>query len=72
MKSFIYKLSSAMAAVALTLTFAACSGVEGGPVLPKIAVTIVPQADFVKAVCGDNFDVVTLIPPGYSPESYEP
>ncbi len=37
-----------------------------------IAVTIVPQATFVKAVCGDSFEIVTLIPPGGSPESYEP
>jgi len=39
---------------------------------PIIAVSIVPEETFVKAVCGDLADVVTLIPPGSSPENYEP
>ncbi len=37
-----------------------------------IAVTIVPEQTFVKAVCGDLADVVVMVPPGSSPESYEP
>ncbi|SFS05403.1 metal ABC transporter solute-binding protein, Zn/Mn family [Anaeromicropila populeti] len=37
-----------------------------------IAVSIVPQKTFVEAVCGDLAEVVTLIPPGSSPENYEP
>lgn len=39
---------------------------------PIVAVSIVPEETFVKAVCGDLADVVTLIPPGSSPENYEP
>lgn len=39
---------------------------------PIIAVTIVPEHTFVKEVCGDLVQIVTLIAPGYSPESYEP
>ncbi|MDD4124170.1 MAG: zinc ABC transporter substrate-binding protein [Eubacteriales bacterium] len=39
---------------------------------PVIAVTIVPEATFVKAVCGENVEIVTLVPPGNSPENYEP
>lgn len=39
---------------------------------PVIAVTIVPQATFAKAVCGELAEVITLVPPGSSPESYEP
>lgn len=39
---------------------------------PIIAVTIVPQETFVRAVCGDLADIVTLVPPGSSPENYEP
>ncbi|MEG0894670.1 MAG: zinc ABC transporter substrate-binding protein [Oscillospiraceae bacterium] len=39
---------------------------------PIIAVTIVPEIDFVKAVCGDLYEVVALVPPGNSPENYEP
>lgn len=37
-----------------------------------IAVSIVPQATFVEKVCGDKFNIVTMIPPGASAESYEP
>ena len=37
-----------------------------------IAVSIAPQAAFVKAVCGDKFEVITMIPPSASPETYEP
>jgi zinc transport system substrate-binding protein len=39
---------------------------------PVVAVSIVPEATFVQAVCGDLADVITMIPPGSSPESYEP
>jgi zinc transport system substrate-binding protein len=37
-----------------------------------IAVSIVPQKTFVEAVCGELADVVVIIPPGRSPENYEP
>lgn len=37
-----------------------------------IAVTIVPEQAFVEAVCGDLVEIVTLVPPGNSPENYEP
>lgn len=37
-----------------------------------VAVSIMPQETFVKAVCGDLVDVITMIPPGFSPETYEP
>jgi zinc transport system substrate-binding protein len=39
---------------------------------PIIAVTIVPEKTFVEAVCGDLAEVVVLVPPGNSPENYEP
>ena len=38
----------------------------------NIAVSIVPQETFVKAVGGDLVDVITMIPPGYSPANYQP
>jgi zinc transport system substrate-binding protein len=37
-----------------------------------IAVSIVPEETFVKAVGGDLVEVVTMIPPGNSPENYAP
>lgn len=39
---------------------------------PIVAVSIVPEATFVKEVAGDLVDVVTLIPPSQSVESYTP
>jgi len=37
---------------------------------PTVAVSIVPQSTFVKEVAGDRVNVVTMIPPGSSPETY--
>jgi len=37
-----------------------------------VAVSIVPQETFVEEVAGNLVDVVTLIPPGSSPETYSP
>ena len=39
---------------------------------PLIAVTIIPEETFVKAVCGDLADVIVAIPKGSNPENYEP
>ena len=38
----------------------------------KVAVSIVPEAAFVYEVAGDLVDIVTIIPPGFSPANYEP
>lgn len=59
----------------LTMSIVACSPAKVDSVADDkmiIAVSIVPQETFVKAVVGDHFDIVTLIPPGYSPENHEP
>ncbi|QXM05086.1 metal ABC transporter solute-binding protein, Zn/Mn family [Crassaminicella indica] len=37
-----------------------------------VAVSIVPEKTFVKSVGGDLIEVVTMIPPGNSPENYAP
>ena len=39
---------------------------------PIVAVTIVPEQTFAEAVCGNLAEVVTMVPPGNSPENYEP
>jgi len=36
-----------------------------------VAVTILPEKNFVEAVCGDLVNVIVVVPPGKSPESYE-
>lgn len=63
------------------LAIAACSSSEKAispaPVASdsaklRVAVSIVPQATFVKAVGGDMVEVVTMIPPGANPENHAP
>ncbi|MDD3653522.1 MAG: zinc ABC transporter substrate-binding protein [Desulfotomaculaceae bacterium] len=63
--------------LALVCTFAGCDNNkvvhEQAPSdKPVIAVSIVPQATFVKEVAGDLVNVVTMIPPGMSPANYAP
>jgi len=36
-----------------------------------VAVSLVPEGTFVKEVAGDNAEVLVMIPPGYSPETYD-
>jgi zinc transport system substrate-binding protein len=73
MKKFKFWPLTFAAALAIALfSMVSCGDGRTDSGLPKIAVSIVPQATFVREVCGDGFEVVTLIPPGYSPENYEP
>ena len=56
---------------------AGCGAGRNGTVEPEaekpvVAVTIVPEQTFVEAVCGDLAEVVVMVPPGSSPENYEP
>lgn len=37
-----------------------------------IAVSFEPQAWMLKQIAGDDFDIVTLLPPGSDPETYQP
>lgn len=37
-----------------------------------VAVSIIPEETFVKSIAGDLVNVVTMIPPGQSPETFEP
>lgn len=39
---------------------------------PLIAVTIAPTASLIRSLAGDSVDVLTLLPEGTTPESYEP
>lgn len=45
---------------------------DGGDGKLTVAVSIVPEATFVQKICGDRAEVITMIPAGYSPETYEP
>ena len=58
--------------VIVLLLFFSVKGKENDDNKAIIAVSIVPEVEFVKAVSGDDFQVVTMIPSGASPENYEP
>ncbi|MBN2796561.1 MAG: zinc ABC transporter substrate-binding protein [Clostridia bacterium] len=56
--------------IIFTLLLVSCSDASNNKL--KVAVSIVPEEAFVKAVAGDLVDVVVMIPPGYSPANYQP
>lgn len=45
---------------------------EAGTGKPVLAVSIEPMRFFVEAIAGDGFQVVTMVPKGSNPETYEP
>lgn len=54
--------------------FFGCAAPKGGDAAsgkPIVAVSIVPEATFAREVCGNRARIVTLVPPGASPETYE-
>jgi len=52
----------------ICLAFASAAG----QAVPTIAVSILPQSEFVARIGGDRVRVLTLVGPGASPHSYEP
>lgn len=48
------------------------SSAENGTDKLVVAVSILPQADFVEKIGGDRAEVIVMIPPGGSPATYEP
>ncbi len=70
MKHKIKIVISLFLALCALISLSACS--SSGKDKLTVAVSVVPQSAFVKAVGGDLVNVVTMIPPGKSPENYEP
>lgn len=62
----------------LTLLLVACkpagqkAEADDGDTKPVITVTIEPLRYFTEAIAGDRFDVVSMVPKGSSPETYDP
>jgi len=56
----------------LSIVVVGCSNTTEQEARLNIAVTIVPEEAFVKNVGGDYVNVLTIIPPGYSPANHEP
>lgn len=55
-----------------TLSVGCQSDMKGADERLTVAVSIVPQETFVRAIAGELVDVVVLVPPGSSPTNYEP
>lgn len=64
MKKIIYILT--------LLILSACTNTPQKKEKPIITVTIEPLRYFTKAIAGDNFQVISMVPKGSSPESYDP
>ena len=72
-KTGIIGLLAGMMLILTSLGVAGCAGKENSESKkPIVAVTIVPEKTFVEAVCGNLAEVVVMVPPGNSPENYEP
>ncbi len=62
------------------LLLSACSQTEplkrdepaARPRKPTVAVTIMPQRYLLKRLLGDDFEIMVIVPPGSSPETYAP
>lgn len=62
-----------LAAILFIISFSACTGQSKKETKERvITVTIEPQRYFTEAIAGDNFTVVSMVPKGSSPETYDP
>lgn len=56
----------------LLITFVGCTEKRANNDKPTITVTLEPLRYFTSAIAGDKFDVVSMVPEGTSPETYDP
>jgi len=61
-----------LVALPLCLPWALRAADAGAPGRLQVAVSILPQKQFVERIGGDAVDVMVLVRPGQSPHSYEP
>lgn len=67
--SVLWRLMSSLLPLAVC---AACSSPADKDMRPTLAVSVAPQASLLKAIAGDDFDVVTVLGGGANPETFEP
>ncbi len=63
-------LKAALSVLAVALLAGSCAVKDEGK--PVVTVTIEPLRYLAEQICGDKFSVVTMVPGGVSPETYEP
>lgn len=69
------RAATALIAAVLLMAATGCSrqgDASHGGSQPVLAVSIGPQAALLEALAGDDYEVVTLLPRGADPESYDP
>lgn len=66
------KLSYILLVLFLVIVFIACDSNTTDESRLQVAVSITPQAAFVDNIGKEYVNVLTVIPPGYSPANYEP
>lgn len=68
------KILSFLLIVILLFSLSACGGKKVSDNKEKrvVAVSILPIAGILNEVCGDDFEIITVIPEGASPETYDP
>lgn len=60
-------------AIPLALLLGSClQQRQANPGIPVVSVSILPQKYFIEQLAGDKVEVNVLVPPGASPETYEP
>lgn len=57
--------------IMLVMNLSGCNGGQKDD-RPAIAVSFEPQAWMLRQIAGDDFDIVTLLPAGSDPETYQP
>jgi zinc transport system substrate-binding protein len=72
-KSYIVLLSVvSLALLGLAFLGSSCQGASQPSDKIGVVVTILPQADFVENVGGEEVEVTVMVPPGADPHTYEP
>ena len=64
-------MKTLLSIICLLLAFSSCSNTEKND-KPTITVTIEPLRYFTEVIAGDKFKVVSMVPAGSSPETYDP
>ncbi|MFH1651607.1 MAG: zinc ABC transporter substrate-binding protein [Chloroflexota bacterium] len=68
---FLLSVCLLLAGLAIAVSAGCAPPQAAGGTVP-VAVTLLPQAEFVRGVGGDRVSVTVMVPPGASPHTYEP
>ena len=72
MKTPFFKLQNMMLLGALVIALTACGNKTHKPTKTQIMVTMEPLRYFTEAIAGDTYKIISMVPDGNSPETYDP